>query len=324
MEAKDTVAATNRLEDQVQRARRSLQRMQYREDIYSALSRFERVMVSESVPKFRWVDVLDQLLIGKHLTNYRSHVGVCVGDYDSMRTHLINSGGFSLNDCWDTVLNSFRPNGSLRSVEWSQQASHKNFTLFKNMGESEGVDDTILEKLAHGLAVHFVVLTMSREGRAFFMSAKSNTAPARLRAYEDFIKQPNYDFRHHSNRSYRNEHYSKERAHSSHSGSRYNNDNRKESNSSGTQSGKTEKQEFCYQCGDKDHKVPQCPQPPPPRRSDRSNSKPYQSSINNSSARSPFVLKHITSCSCNAQHFHTTEHTYARLTFMVRLVDNEF
>ncbi len=73
-------------------------------------------MVSESVPKFRWVDVLDQLLIGKHLTNYRSHVGVCVGHYDSMRTHLINSGGFSLNDCWDTVLNYFRPNGSLSSA----------------------------------------------------------------------------------------------------------------------------------------------------------------------------------------------------------------
>ncbi len=28
--------------------------------------------------------------------------------------------------------------------------------------------------------------------------------------------------------------------------------------------------------------------------------------------------------SCNAQYFHTTEHTYARLTFVVSLVDNEF
>ncbi len=32
----------------------------------------------------------------------------------------------------------------------------------------------------------------------------------------------------------------------------------------------------------------------------------------------------ILSSSCNAQYFHTTEHTYARLTFVVRLVDNEF
>ncbi len=32
----------------------------------------------------------------------------------------------------------------------------------------------------------------------------------------------------------------------------------------------------------------------------------------------------ILSSSCNAQYFHTTEHTYARLTYVVSLVDNEF
>ncbi len=36
------------------------------------------------------------------------------------------------------------------------------------------------------------------------------------------------------------------------------------------------------------------------------------------------LLERITSSSCNAQYFHTTEHTYARLTFVVSLVDNEF
>ncbi len=28
--------------------------------------------------------------------------------------------------------------------------------------------------------------------------------------------------------------------------------------------------------------------------------------------------------SCNTQYFHTTEHSYARLTFVVSLVDNQF
>ncbi len=32
----------------------------------------------------------------------------------------------------------------------------------------------------------------------------------------------------------------------------------------------------------------------------------------------------ILNSSCNAQYIHTTEHTYARLTYVVSLVDNEF
>ena len=32
----------------------------------------------------------------------------------------------------------------------------------------------------------------------------------------------------------------------------------------------------------------------------------------------------ILSSSCNAQYFHTSEHTYTRLIFIVSLVDNEF
>ncbi len=37
-----------------------------------------------------------------------------------------------------------------------------------------------------------------------------------------------------------------------------------------------------------------------------------------------FFLWDILSNCCNAQYFHITEHTYARLTFVVSLVDNEF
>ena len=41
--------------------------------------------------------------------------------------------------------------------------------------------------------------------------------------------------------------------------------------------------------------------------------------------KSPYLnFCNILSSSCNTQYLHTTEHTYARLTFVVSLVDNEF
>ncbi len=43
-----------------------------------------------------------------------------------------------------------------------------------------------------------------------------------------------------------------------------------------------------------------------------------------SNKKTSHVIKTFSLCSCNAQYFHTTEHTYARLSFMVSLVDYEF
>ncbi len=77
--AKETEA--RRLDDQSTkkdehaiRVFRSMVRMSPGEDLYSAITRFERSMMANGIDRFKWVEGLEYLLEGKHINNYFAHV----------------------------------------------------------------------------------------------------------------------------------------------------------------------------------------------------------------------------------------------------------
>ncbi len=67
-ERKDQLARANRLEEKADCITKTLLPMQPGEDLYSAMIRFERIMVNEDVESFQWVPLLEHVSTGSHLT----------------------------------------------------------------------------------------------------------------------------------------------------------------------------------------------------------------------------------------------------------------
>ncbi len=131
-ERKDQLARANRLEEKADHIAKMLLPMQPGEDLYSAMIRFERIMVNTDVESFQWwVPLLEHVLTGSHLYTYHAHVDSCHGKYGDLKAVLLDAGGFNIHKCLDTFLTHFRPGGSLSASQWSQLSAHHIFIVLR-------------------------------------------------------------------------------------------------------------------------------------------------------------------------------------------------
>ncbi len=163
------------------------------ENIFSAITRFEQYLSENGIPKFKWYGLLPYLLVGRHLDNYRAHSKSCIGDFDAMKTHLILSGGFNRTDCWNTVTHKFRPNGTLSVDQWIQQQAYKVYVLFKTCSEADKIDEETLYDLFCCLTTHIAIATLHPEGHAFVMNRTECDMASRIRAFNEYARNPNLD-----------------------------------------------------------------------------------------------------------------------------------
>ncbi len=199
--AKETEA--RRLDDQstkkdehANRVFRSMARMSPGEDLYSAITRFERSMMANGTDRFKWVEGLEYLLEGKHINNYFAHVDSFPGNFLGLKALLLNYGGFGVHDCVETVLHQFRPGGSLSATQWAMQVSHKIITIWNHAPEVKNlVSSDAMKTLSDCLASYFVLAPMTREGQTCVFSTNPPNARERILAYENFMAPFNKQYK---------------------------------------------------------------------------------------------------------------------------------
>ncbi len=161
--------------------------MAYPEDLFSALTRFERFLTVNGVDRYRWVAALEFLLSGRHLDTYLANVDSFMGDYVGLKRVLLDSGGFSFNDCIDSIHNPYRQHRGMSATTWVRQNSYKIYTILRQNSENKDINCDRLLKLAESLASSLVLHPLSREGRAFIFSNNPKTPNERIQLYEDYM-----------------------------------------------------------------------------------------------------------------------------------------
>jgi len=293
----------DRRDEQARRVFQSLVRMSPGEDLYSVLARFERTMVVNDIDTFKWVHGLEYILEGRHLSHYFANVDSFVGQYNDLKEFLLNHGGFSVHDCVESVLNHYRPSGSLTATQWAMQASHKISTIWKHAPEvSDLTSSEVLKTLADTLASYFILAPMSREGRTCVFATNPATSRDRILAYENFVtpfksspKQfPNYERKHYDRKpDFGNFSYSNESSYSSYTNDRpnssYSNDRSYHKPSSSYRNEHSEPRFIptCYNCGERGHTVPRCTKPKQNNSNTSNHSNPQANNDNSNQSSNP-------------------------------------
>ncbi len=261
-EARNIDAKAEKKDEKAQRIFQKLVRMKPNEDLYSTIQRFERTMNSNCIDRFKWIQGLEHVLEGRHLTNYFANVDSFMGNFDGLKNFLLSHGGFNIHDCVETVLNNYSPNGYLSATQWAMQVSHKLVTILKDAPETAVLVDT-LRTISDTLASYFILVPMSRQGRTCVFSTNPPTSHERILAYENFIAPFKSTSRERRSQTYDAK---PQFAHpSSYSNERNHHFNRKEKTyyqqaNSHRANYKSEHREVfvptCYNCGEKGHIVP--------------------------------------------------------------------
>ena len=126
---KSKESAKRHKEDKTDRDIRPITWMAYPEDLFSALTRFKRFLTG--VDRYQWVAALEFLFSGRNLDTYLANVDSFVGDYVGLKRVLLISGGFSINDCIDSIYNPYHQHGGMSATTWVKQNSYKIYTILR-------------------------------------------------------------------------------------------------------------------------------------------------------------------------------------------------
>ncbi len=264
-ERKDQLARANRLEEKADRIAKTPLPMKPGEDLYSAMIRFERIMVNKDAESFQWVPLLEHALTGSHLNTYHAHVDSCRGKYGDLKAVLLDAGGFNIHECLDTFLSHFRPGGSLSASQWSQLSAHRIFIALRKCLELNHLADSDLKAVASAISSCSVLSTLPREGRAFVFTSEPKTAHDRVLAYWQYngkpqnVDRPYRTYRHEHERVPADKFHNRRKFPSSNS---YNSEARFQSHRTSIESGTSETTfpVTCFKCNNEGHYADRCPE----------------------------------------------------------------
>ncbi len=115
-------------------------------------------MNSNCIDRFKWIQGLEHVLEGRHLTNYFANVDSFMGNFDGLSS----------------------------ATQWAMQVSHKLVAILKDAPETAVLVDT-LRTIGDTLASYFILVPMSRQGHTCVFSTNRPTSRERIFAYENFI-----------------------------------------------------------------------------------------------------------------------------------------
>ncbi len=96
------VERTNPISDPI-KIKKSVGELKESEDIFAFLHKFEIVMYSKRIPDAQWLDHLAPLLTGMYCEAFYNSYEAN-SNYSEMRVVLLDTGGYSITNCLDTMV----------------------------------------------------------------------------------------------------------------------------------------------------------------------------------------------------------------------------
>lgn len=179
-----------RRDDKLERIGKALVPMHAGEDVFSLLMRIESVLIAREVDKFNWLNLLERVLAGKYLDIYYKHLDSCAGNWDLMKSHLLNAGGYNIHDCLDMVMSRYRPGGAMSASQWASVAAHRLYVVSKSLLCLDSYSDEVHRDFANAMANAAVLASLPREGRAFVYKSEPKTIPDLLTCCDMYCAKP--------------------------------------------------------------------------------------------------------------------------------------
>ena len=186
---------------------KSVGEMKHGEDMFVFLHRFEYHMKLRSVPTHDWLHVLPSLLHGEFSEAYYNNISPSTSFAD-MRTILLNTGGYSLNDCLNSFPLKFRSNGSKSLMQWFNHWKYKFGVVLEHLSFLSEYSYEDIESTSQILATIGVLAGMTNDSRESVLNRGHTSNHSFVQdcsamcSYTDYSQKP----RHFNSQSYPNSH----------------------------------------------------------------------------------------------------------------------
>ncbi len=268
MQANDRSKGTFDREQRLDRVAKYLSKMESGESIFVVIARFERIMCQKSIDKFDWIPLFEKVLKGKWLEFYESKVESCIGSWDSLKSLMLEFGGFGIHDCLDHIADKFNSNGHHTASQWLNIDAYRKFTALRSLQSMSKFEDDTLKHIVRAISVLNIVSSMSRDGRAYVYKQGTKTEHCVMSSYSQYLTSPEYsdsiqrNHRYYNSSSARSERQSN--YHRSYQHTNYNNVNTSSDDNS-KQKHKSASNDFlstitCYKCNNMGHFANRCPE----------------------------------------------------------------
>ncbi len=141
------------------------------EGIFAFFNKFETVMSSKGIHENLWLNHLAPLLTGRYCEAFSNFLKYS-STYSSMRSILLDVGGYSVSECLDTLDIKYRHGGSLSLMEWFTRTMYKFEVILDSLSFLSHCNNKMIESMAKTFSLIGVLGACRRTGENLFFLKK--------------------------------------------------------------------------------------------------------------------------------------------------------